>query len=224
MHDLQVMRLRFLRAISLREEAVKRTREQALATRASLLEAAAFVFYEKGFPGATLADIAKHAGVTRGAVYGHFTNKVVLLDAVFEAAVRPLDPFMVNLALRKDFSIEGLIAEIRRCWREATDAPHTVRMYALVYHLFENAAEAAQLFERVERACRDSENRFEEWLRRAMADARLPPSFDAHTGARVIHATLSGLLRRWLLNPAERNLPETEVGKIVRAILLHRSD
>jgi hypothetical protein len=57
-----------------------------------------------------------------------------------------------------------------------------------------------------------------------MADACLPPSFDAHTGARVIHATLSGLLRRRLLNLAERNLPEAEVGKIVRAILLHRGD
>ena len=177
------------------------------------------MFHEKGLAGTTLGKIAEYAGVTRGAVYGHFTNKIALLEAIFEDALRPLDPFTVNLAACGDRPVEELIEEVKRCWREATDVPRTTRLYALVYNLFENAAEAAPLFERVVMANRDSELRFEEWLRRAMHRACLSPSFDAQTGARVIHATLSGLLRRRLMNLAETNLAEAEVEKIVRAII-----
>ena len=50
----------------------RRTREEALATREQLLDAAEQVFRERGVGHASLAEVAYAAGVTRGAVYHHF--------------------------------------------------------------------------------------------------------------------------------------------------------
>lgn len=54
------------------------------ATRARLLTAAARVYAARGFAGATLDDVAEEAGLTKGAVYGHFGSKDNLLAALME--------------------------------------------------------------------------------------------------------------------------------------------
>jgi AcrR family transcriptional regulator len=59
------------------------TRERRLEhTRAVLLDAAEEVFAEKGFTPATLDDIARTAGYTKGAIYKHFATKEELFLAV----------------------------------------------------------------------------------------------------------------------------------------------
>ncbi|MDF7806907.1 TetR family transcriptional regulator [Pontiellaceae bacterium B12219] len=57
---------------------MRRTKEEAGKTREAILMAALDVFYKKGVSRATLADIGKEAGVTRGAVYWHFKDKIDL--------------------------------------------------------------------------------------------------------------------------------------------------
>lgn len=64
--------------------AVRRTAEEAAQTRTALLEAALFVFAERGLAAARLGDVAERAGVTRGAVYHHFADKEALFAAVVE--------------------------------------------------------------------------------------------------------------------------------------------
>lgn len=52
-------------------------------TKERLVDAAARVFELKGFEGATVAEIAREAGVTTGAIYAHYATKAELLvDAV----------------------------------------------------------------------------------------------------------------------------------------------
>lgn len=59
------------------------TRERRLErTRALLLDAAEEVFAEKGFTSASLDDIARSAGYTKGAIYKHFETKEDLFLAV----------------------------------------------------------------------------------------------------------------------------------------------
>jgi AcrR family transcriptional regulator len=55
------------------------------ATRAALLAAARELFATKGFAGAGREEIVQRAGVTRGAMYHHFTSKEDLFRAVYEA-------------------------------------------------------------------------------------------------------------------------------------------
>ena len=58
-------------------------REEILAyKRERILEEAVKLFYERGFSGTTLDDIAGKLGVTKPFIYTHFRSKVELLEAV----------------------------------------------------------------------------------------------------------------------------------------------
>ncbi|MFC2009838.1 TetR family transcriptional regulator [Chloroflexota bacterium] len=54
---------------------MRRTKEDAAVTRDKLLDVALSVFSENGYSATKLEDIAKEAGVTRGAIYWHFGSK-----------------------------------------------------------------------------------------------------------------------------------------------------
>ncbi len=54
-------------------------------TRQRLLDAATDVFLEKGYEGTRVAEIARRAGLTTGAIYGNFESKADLLTAALAA-------------------------------------------------------------------------------------------------------------------------------------------
>ncbi len=56
-------------------------------TVSRLLEAAAVVFAEKGYDGAGVAEIARRAGLTTGAIYSRFSGKAELLAATVASCV-----------------------------------------------------------------------------------------------------------------------------------------
>ncbi|WP_420078045.1 ScbR family autoregulator-binding transcription factor [Streptomyces sp. JL4002] len=58
--------------------------ERAVRTRRAILEAAAAVFDERGYDAATIADILSRAGVTKGALYFHFSSKQELAQGVLD--------------------------------------------------------------------------------------------------------------------------------------------
>ena len=66
------------------------TKEHAEITRKKLLKAGLKVFSEKGFAATRLEDIAKEAGVTRGAIYWHFNNKLNLFCELFVTSIEIL--------------------------------------------------------------------------------------------------------------------------------------
>lgn len=68
------------------------SREKAAENRAALLAAASKLFREKGIDGVGVAEIAKEAGLTHGALYAHFDSKDALAAAAFS------DGFAGNMA------------------------------------------------------------------------------------------------------------------------------
>jgi AcrR family transcriptional regulator len=73
-------------------DAPPRTRkaEQAEATRAALLAAARELFAQRGYGAVGTEEIVHQAGVTRGALYHHFSGKEDLFRAVYEDLEREL--------------------------------------------------------------------------------------------------------------------------------------
>jgi AcrR family transcriptional regulator len=66
------------------------TRETSKAmTRERLLGEARRLFRERGYAATSLEQIAEAAGVTKGAIYGHFSSKEDLLISAIEAAPTP---------------------------------------------------------------------------------------------------------------------------------------
>jgi TetR/AcrR family acrAB operon transcriptional repressor len=73
---------------------VRRTKAETEQTRQEIIAAARRVFAERGVSRTTLADIAKEAGVTRGAIYWHFKNKPDLFFAMMEQVSLPMVDLM----------------------------------------------------------------------------------------------------------------------------------
>jgi len=63
---------------------VRRTKEEAAVTRATLLKAALTLFSTKGYAATSIDDITQAAKLTRGALYHHFTNKADLYNTLIE--------------------------------------------------------------------------------------------------------------------------------------------
>jgi TetR/AcrR family acrAB operon transcriptional repressor len=63
---------------------MKRTKEEAALTRQAVLDGAKTIISKKGYNQTTLEEIAKEAGVTRGAIYWHFKNKLEIFQAIID--------------------------------------------------------------------------------------------------------------------------------------------
>ena len=64
-------------------------------------------FLEKGFLGASLRQIVKHAGVTTGAFYGYFSSK----EALFASIVEPHAAILMSKYVNAHISFSELPAE-----------------------------------------------------------------------------------------------------------------
>ncbi|MDB5525352.1 MAG: Transcription repressor of multidrug efflux pump acrAB operon, TetR (AcrR) family [Rhizobium sp.] len=80
---------------------MRRTKAEAEETRQRIICAAERVFYDKGVSETTLEDVAREAGVTRGAIYWHFVNKTELLLALHDSVPLPQED-MVARELQAD--------------------------------------------------------------------------------------------------------------------------
>lgn len=76
---------------------MKRCKQDAEKTKLQLIDAACEVFYREGVARATLEQIAREAGVTRGALYWHFNNKVDILDALFQETMPSIEALQGQL-------------------------------------------------------------------------------------------------------------------------------
>ena len=75
----------------------RRTKEEALVTRELILDAAERVFHQRGVSRTSLQEIAKEAGLTRGAIYWHFEDKGELFHAMMERVTLPMMARMTEI-------------------------------------------------------------------------------------------------------------------------------
>jgi AcrR family transcriptional regulator len=88
-------------------------------TRQTLLQAAFDEIYRHGFQGASLDRILEHTGVTKGALYHHFRNKLELGYAVIEEVIRPwLTQNWIQAMAEKDDPLDALLHVIEARGKE----------------------------------------------------------------------------------------------------------
>mgnify|MGYP000966253678 CR=1 FL=1 len=179
----------------------RRTKQEALKTRQQLIDAAIFTFAERGVAHTTLADIARAAEVTRGAVYWHFTSKAELFNEIWQQQlpVRDIIRAQIPAQVWRDPLLllrETFIAALQYI-------ASTPRQRALLQILYrkcefdESMISEADIRERIG----FSRHYVGELLRQGIAENKIAGSLDVDIMLTILHGCLSGILKNWLFQP-----------------------
>jgi AcrR family transcriptional regulator len=99
-------------------------------TREHLLAAAAQVFADRGFHGATLDEVARVAGFTKGAVYSNFESKDDLFLALFRDAVeRDMTALVATLDASQVPASDRLSDFVAMIQQESQASPQTALLH-----------------------------------------------------------------------------------------------
>ncbi len=105
---------------------MKRTKEEAEETRAAIMDASLRVFAAKGYSRTRLEEVAKEAGVTRGAIYWHFDNKAKLYCAAVLEGVSGYQKRLSEI-LVSDLSPLAKIRSLMEGWLAALEEDEAYR-------------------------------------------------------------------------------------------------
>ena len=180
----------------------RRTKEDAIATRNGLIDAAELVFREKGVSRASLSVIAQAAGATRGAIYWHFKDKADLFVAMMERVTLPLEQTLTAAYAEQ---ATHPVVEIRSAMQDAlrliaTDA-QTRRVLQIATHQVEYTADMGAVLERHLSVHGGCVERNLVALQRAFAARNQTPPIALDFAARGLQVLVEGLVHQWLLNP-----------------------
>lgn len=193
----------------------RRTKEDADATRNSLLDAAERVFYEKGVSRASLSDIAQAAGATRGAIYWHFKDKVALFNAMMDRVTHPLEQVGSKSASMATLPpLERLRSMVDFVQRTIVQDERTRRVFEIALYRVEYVNDLAAVRDNHIEGCADFCALIEGELRSAAEDQNVQLPMEPHTAAMGVRALFDGLLQSWLLTHGRFDLVTVSRGAI----------
>ena len=170
--------------------------------RERLIAAAAEVFAEKGYEGAGVAEIARRAGYTTGAIYGRFSGKAELLLAAIEAHQdSELD------RLFNEHQFEGKVTDILTTVGSHLVTDELGPNSALLLEAFMAARRDPEMARRVRESLDLRGDKLAELVTEAQATGAIDPSLDKEAVVRFCHALGFGFL---LFRAIELDLPEPE--------------
>jgi TetR/AcrR family acrAB operon transcriptional repressor len=198
---------------------VRRTKEEALATRHRLLDAAEILFLAKGVSHTSLQHIARQAGTTRGAVYWHFKDKADLFNAMVDRVTLPLEASLEFLAHDEPATpLAHICNSIRQALLRIATDPQTRRVFEVATLKVEYIDELQAVRLRHLRVRDSFLEQIEHGLRASALDQAQVLRVPAATAALGLHALIDGLIQNWLLDNAAFDL--VEVGQQVMVVYL----
>ncbi|ALT00232.1 TetR family transcriptional regulator [Lacimicrobium alkaliphilum] len=189
---------------------VRRTKAEAEATRATILDAAERQFFEQGVSRTTLDKIARAAGVTRGAVYWHFDNKSDLFSAMLE---RIRLPFRMMLSEMDEVAGADSLQSVRdimiRSLQIVGESEQHRRVLSIVFHRCEYIDELNPAVHEQEKLDMEVQQTLERAFERARQSGQLNPDVSPGLAASALHAYISGLIGKFLLTPNQCDLSQS---------------
>lgn len=180
---------------------MRRTKEEAAATRDLLLKSALSVFSQKGYAAATLDDVAKAAGVTRGAIYWHFGSKAELYVALMQA-YSSRGSQIVQAAAAEGGSLVEILRRVFICLLGAVETDPSLRA-AMEISLFktERSEDLIAIQQQSLESSRALIASLAVTLRQGAADGELRLDLDPEDMARTFLALQNGIIYLWLQDP-----------------------
>ncbi|ALG90853.1 MULTISPECIES: TetR family transcriptional regulator [Actibacterium] len=174
---------------------MRKTKKDAEQTRIAILDAAESLFCTQGTATATLEKISRAAGVTRGALYWHFTDKLDILRALHARSVAPQENLIRTAAESGHDDPLGLLEQASiEMLKTFEKDEHQQRLFTIMT-AHRPDEEGAAWFAEV------NANMFKT-LTRLTVQARdlgmLSPDLTPEETAVMMMSTMNGLLSEWL--------------------------
>ncbi|KUM02708.1 TetR family transcriptional regulator [Chromobacterium subtsugae] len=190
----------------------RKTKEDSQKTRDAILDGAEQAFLAKGIANATMADIAEAAGVSRGAVYGHYDNKLLVCQAMIDRAFA-LDA--LDFPSQRESACDTLLAAGLYYLAQFLEPGSPQRVFEILYLKCERSEENRSVLRRREMMDRLTLHYTRRQLRRAIAGRELPATLDVGLAADYLVYLFLGLYD--LLETGPAALPRCE--RILRGAL-----
>ena len=185
---------------------MRRTKEDSLATREQVLDAAERVFRERGVGHASLAEVADAAGVTRGAIYHHFSSKADLFEAMLARAEMPLDAAFDAARAQGRDPLTTMRETTIGALRYLASSQRVRNVFEVAFLRCEYTDELASVEKRHLRERAECLNFGVALLEQAVAHGDLPPDTDVRLAAQMFYAYVNGLMRDWVQAPDDFDL------------------
>ena len=181
---------------------VRRTKEEAQETRQQILEAAEKAFHARGVARTTLADIAKLAGVTRGAIYWHFQDKGELVQALLDSLREPIEALAQAGESEDEPDPLGCMRKLLiQLMQQMLHEPRTRRINEILHHKCEFTDDMCEIRQQRQATTRDCYESIALTLTNAVRRGQLPADMDPQRAAIAIFAYIDGIIGSWLLLP-----------------------
>lgn len=180
---------------------VRKTKEDAEITRQRIIAAARALFSLHGVSKTSLEKIAKHADVTRGAVYWHFENKAALFHVMREQVFLPLidridDTLLANESEQNPLRrLENFLLGTIQVLNEDQATRQT---YEILMTKCEYVDEFADVLQQILNNCSDIVEKIEEVYQEAYEQALINPNHLPAGLAMDTHLFFGGLLHMWV--------------------------
>ena len=187
---------------------MRRTKEEAEKTRLALLKAALSVFSQKGYAATTLEDVAKEAGMTRGAIYWHFGSKAELYSALLaEYSARGGE--IVQAAVAEGGSMVEILRRIFIRLLIAVESDPALRA-VMEINLFktEYSPELSDTLSMQVENGRILLSGISQAMEQGIEAGELRSDMEAEDLARAFIAFQNGVLHLWLIDPTAFDLGE----------------
>jgi len=178
---------------------MRRTRGEAEKTRKAILKASLKVFSTKGYARARLEEVAREAGVTRGAIYWHFSNKADLYASAVMESVGGYQERLKEILL-SDLSPLPKVRTLMKEWLvtlEKDEAYRTIVEMALTKTEFddqvmEGVRDWFGFVDRVQEAIVDL-------IRQGIEAGEIDSQVDPELAALALIAYLNGIEETWFI-------------------------
>ena len=178
---------------------MRRTKAEAKETRQQILLAAEKVFYEKGVAHASMEDVARAAGVTRGAIYWHFANRADLELELYNSLPLPQEDLIARELEAEDADVLGVLERVGREWLDLlAEDEHRQRILSILLRC-DTSGEFAAISERQNDIDDEHMQALEAAFAKAEKQGKLCTCWTPHAAASQLRWVIKGLCSEWLL-------------------------